>query len=170
MKDFKIKKFKATHCFSDKFAYDEVHQTFQVDNYKPFSLSEIRWCYLKQSKKISTLEIFIGNEKGKYYRVRVYNLPDAKDVCAFLKSLKLTVTDSSFCDKAFFNKYKEDCIRASFKEQGLDYDEEKAKYEQKQKEKLEWRHQHVWPIAKWCLIGFYSLFGICFLAAIFGII
>ena len=174
MRDFRI--FTPTHHFQENFEYDANHQQFRIGQYESFSLKDVKWCYLYSYRKgcypnrAYSIKFYIETKEYHLATVWTKELIHHEDVCAFLRKLGIKIAETSFMDKTFMSTYKEQCARKQYADHGLDYDTEMEKQKELKAQQVEWSKKHVWPIAKWSLIGFWSFFGICFLAAIFGII
>lgn len=174
--DFRIKEFQATHRFNPLFTYDETRQFFKFGD-KIIPITSIKWIYIhdytvttgmcywdKEYKSI--IKIWYDDTGAKYLSKLAY-VEFGLDVdptpektisfIRFIRELNIPFTTTPAEERQMWKKFKQ--------ENSIPKPKKELTSEQ-----MEWRKKHVWPIVKWCLIGFYSLFGLCFLAVIFGII
>lgn len=175
MRDFSIKKCNPTHHFAPHLDYDADNKTFLV-NGVIIPLNSIKWCCHTERKgtfywdRIHSITFWYNDKEpgtpARLYHCFVDDIPYSADVIAFFKSLGLVVAEGRAEGKVQEEKYRK--LRAE-----IFYEEHKEEIEtaKKTREKeMEHRRKTRWPIVKWFLISFYSLFGVCVLAAALGII
>ena len=175
MRDFSIKQCIPTHKLSSQLLYDDKHKTFLI-NETIIPLSSIKWCcYIEYAgtcywNKIHSITFYYNDKESGtpsiLYHCSVNDIYYHIEAINFLKSLGLIVANGQDEGKAQEEKYRKLLSETFYNEHKEEIEIAKKNYEKK----MEWRKKNIWPIAKWCLIGFYSLFGVCVLAVLFGII
>lgn len=179
MRDFSIKQCIPTHRLSSQLCYDAKHKTFLV-NGAIIPLDSIKWCRHSERRgtfyweKIHSITFWYNDKEpgmpAYLYHRFVDDIPYSADVIEFFKSLGLTVVESAAEEKLQEERYcrlRAEIYYEEHKEEIELQKQEKEKRRIEYEKKMEWRRKNVWPIVKIGLIGFYALFAIGFIVAIF---